>query len=103
MALTLTALQDACEWTVTSSDPAPVTGREFRGQRSPHAERPIDRRRVRDVTGLSHRPLPPPLPRRAGRERWDGGRLGRSACELELTACAVGRPVEGVTDGQGSV
>src|SRR4051794_23943903 len=38
MALTLTALQDACEWTVTSSDPAPVTGREFRGQRSPHAK-----------------------------------------------------------------
>jgi hypothetical protein len=70
--LTLTALQDACEWTVTSSDPAPVTGREFRGQRSPHAERPIDRRRVRDVTGIFHRPLPPPLPRRAGRERWDG-------------------------------
>src|SRR3954470_15874586 len=54
-----------------------------------------------------HRSFSPPAAASAAPSRGAGalgrGRLGRSVCELELTACAVGRPVEGVADGQGSV
>src|SRR3954453_16723154 len=102
MALTLTALQDACEWTVTSSDPArrPAGSSAGNGHRMPKDQSTVVECWKSPVFLTARCRLRCPS---RGAGALGRGRLGRSVCELELTACAVGRPVEGVTDGQGSV